>query len=177
MVEKASTRLDVALCACNGSSIESGEHTYPYHNAHLTGSILNPQWEQTRNLEHTGHNHRSGVYKGADRCRAFHGIRQPDVQREHSTLTGTSDEHQHEGCGQNESTGSHGLHHVNGDKRCRAVSHHHITGKREAERTRIVTEDKDTDKEEHIGKTSNDESLLRCRNSGLERIVESDKQI
>ena len=75
--------LDVALGASYCGGIESGEHTHPYHDAHLAGSILNPQWEETRNLEHTGNNHRCGMDERADWSRAFHGVGQPDVEWEH----------------------------------------------------------------------------------------------
>src|SRR5574344_398719 len=98
--------LDVALGASHGSGIESGEHSNPYHNAHVTGSILNPQGEETCNLENTGNNHRGGMDERTHRSGTLHGIGQPDVQWEHRRLTGTTDEHQHKGCGQDEASGS-----------------------------------------------------------------------
>ena len=75
--------LDVALCTGNGCCIESGEYAYPHDDAHLTGSILYPQREETCYLEHTSNNHGSGMDERTDRCRTLHGIGKPNVQWEH----------------------------------------------------------------------------------------------
>ena len=87
--------LDVTLGAGHGSSIEGCEHAHPDHDAHLRLGVLNPQGEHTGNLEHTSHHHRSSVDESRYWRGTLHGIRQPDVQREHSRLTGTTNEHQH----------------------------------------------------------------------------------
>src|SRR5574344_1450761 len=115
--------LDVALGASHGSGIESGEDTYPYNNTHLTGSILNPQGEETCNLEHTGNNHRCGVDECTDGSRTLHSIGQPDVQGEHGRLTGTTDEHQYESCGQDETACGNSLCSVNREERCASLCH------------------------------------------------------
>ncbi len=169
--------LDVALGTSHGGSIESREDAHPDDNRHLRLCILHPQREHTGNLEHAGHNHRCGVDECRDRRRALHGVGQPDVQREHGRLTGTTDEHQHQSRGQYKACSGNSLGSIAGNERRRALAHHDVTGKREAERVRIVTEHQDTDEEEHIGKARHDECLLRSCNGGLQRIIEADEQI
>ena len=111
------------------------------------------------------------------RRRTLHGIGQPDVQREHGRLTGTTDEHQHQ-CGRNDkATGSHSLGDITLDERCRPLPHHDIPGKRETERIDEVAEGQDTHEEEHIGKAGDDERFLRGSDGRLQRIVESNEQI
>ena len=56
--------LDVALAAGHGGGVEGGEGSYPGHYVKGTGSILYPQGEETGYLEHTGHNHGSGMDEG-----------------------------------------------------------------------------------------------------------------
>ena len=112
-----------------------------------------------------------------DRCRTFHGIGQPDVQGEHGTLTGTTDKHQHQSGGKDKATCGNSLGGVNRDKWSCTLSQLQVLDEREAERTCIVTEDEDTNKEEHVSKTSNDERLLGGGNSGMQRIVEADEQV
>ena len=169
--------LDVCLCAGNSGCIESGEHTYPHDDAHCLGCILNPQGEHTRNLEHSGNNHRCGVDECADRSRTLHGIGQPDMQREHGRLTGTTDEHQHQCCGDDETASGNSLCHIGRDERLGALTHHDVTGKRETERLGVIAEQQDTDEEEEVGKTSDDERLLRSGNGCMGGIIESDEQI
>ena len=112
-----------------------------------------------------------------DRRRTLHGIGQPDVQREHGTLTGTTDKHQHEGRRQDKACGSNGFSSIACNERSSTLAHHNISCKREAERVGVVTEHQDTDEEEHIGEARHDESLLRGSNGGLQRVVESNQQI
>ena len=169
--------LDVGLRTSDGGCIESGEDTHPHHNAHGLGSILNPKREHAGQLEDTGHHHRGGVDEGRHRSRTFHGIGQPDVQREHGTLAGATDEHQHKGRRQDKPSGSHGLRCIAGDERRGAVAHDDIGHEGEAERLGVIAEDEDTDKEEHIGKTSDDESLLRSGHCCMELIVETNEQV
>ena len=169
--------LDVGLGTSHGSGIESGDDTHPHDDRHGLRGILNPQREHASHLEHTGHNHRGGMDEGRDRRRAFHGVGQPDVQREHGTLTGTTDEHQHQCRGQDECSGSHSLGGTTLDEGRGTGTHHDVAGKRETERLRVVAEDEDTDEEEHVGKARHDECLLRGSHSSAERIVEADEQV
>ena len=144
------------------------------------GSKVDPQGEHTGDLEHTGHHHRGSVDECRHRRRALHGIRQPDVQREHRTLTGTTDEHQHQRRGDDEASGYQRLADIALDERRRTLAHHHlgtVTGEGEVERVGVVAEHQDTDEEEHIGKAGDDERLLRGSDGGLQRIVEADEQI
>ena len=109
----------------------------------------------------SGHYHCSRMNQCADRRRTFHCIRQPDVQREHRTLSGTTDEHQPEG---------------QGNHRCTTFQQCHFAGL-EGICASIITVNKDTDQESQVGKAGNDERLFACRNSGRLRIVETDEQI
>ena len=169
--------LDVCLGTCHSSSIESGEDTHPNDDAHSLGSILNPQREHACNLEHTGNHHSSGVNERADRSRTFHSIGQPDVQREHGRLTGTTDEHQHKRGRDDETARCDCLGHITRDERLGALPHHDVTGKREAERLGVIAEEQDTDEEEEVGKTCYDERLLRCGNGSMSRVIETDEEI
>src|SRR5574344_2935096 len=84
--------------------IEGSEGTNPSHDGERAGSIFNPKREETRDLEHAGNPHGGGMDEGGHGRRTFHGIGQPDVQREHGTLSGTTDEHEEEAEGQHGST-------------------------------------------------------------------------
>ena len=103
--------------------------------------------------------------EGTDRGRTFHGIRQPNVQREHGTLTGTTDKHKEESSWNNPCS----TFQMNGKL---LVGSEVII-----ERTDIETVEEYTDKEEKIGETRYDEGLLRGVHSGMLRIIESDEQI
>ncbi len=74
--------LDVALGTSHSSGIESGEDTYPDHDAHLRLSVLNPEGKHTGNLEHTSYHHRSSVDECRNRRRTLHGIGQPGSLRQ-----------------------------------------------------------------------------------------------
>ena len=152
--------LDITLYASNCSGIECGKRTHPNNNAQCIGSILNPQGEQTGYLINTGNYHRRSMNQGTDRRRTFHCIGQPDMQREHGTLTGTTDKHQYQGRRQ----------HVSplGKSFCIEVK---------AERLAIITVNQNTDKEEHIGKTRHDERLLGSGNGWRRRVIEANQQI
>ena len=98
--------------------------------------------------------------EGADRSRTFHGVGQPDVQREHGTLTGTTDKHQAE------SPGNHA-----------AGSDEQLLFRFEGERAGIVTVDEDTDEEAQVGKTGHDECLLAGCDGFRLGVVEADEQV
>ena len=141
---------------------------------------VDPQGEHTGDLEHTSHHHRSGMDECTDRCRTLHGIRQPDVQWEHGTLTGTTNEHQHKCRRDDETSRSQSTSDIALDERCGTLTHHHLrtmTSEGEAERIGIIAEHQDTDEEEHIGEARHDEGLLRSSDGGLQRIVETDEQV
>ena len=169
--------LDITLGTGNGCGIESGEDTYPYHNAQLRLRILNPQGEHTGDLEHTSNDHRCGVNQRADWCRTLHGIGQPDMQREHRTLTGTTNEHQHQCRRQDEASCGKCLGGITLNKRRGALAHHDISREGETERVSIIAEEQDTYQEEHIREACHDERLLRGCDGRLQRIVESNQQI
>ena len=100
------------------------------------------------------------------------------MQWEHRTLTGTSDEHQHQSGRNDESTGSNSLGYITLDERSSTVAHHdRLTSKREAERLGVVTEEKDTDQEEQVGKTCYDKCFLRGSHGSVCAVVEADEQI
>ena len=125
--------LDVGLGTGNSSGIESREHTDPHDNAHGLGGILNPKREHAGYLEHTGNDHRGGVNESRHWRRTFHGVGQPDVKREHGTLTSTANEHQDQSRGQDEATSSNSFRHVACNERRGAVAHHEVGNEGEAE--------------------------------------------
>ena len=98
--------------------------------------------------------------EGGHGRRTFHGIGQPDVQREHGTLSGTTDEHEEEAEGQHGSTCSKAF-----------------LAEVKAERLAVVAVDEDTDEEEEVGEAGDDECLLGgCDGSGR-LVVETNQEI
>ena len=170
--------LDVALCTSYSGSVEGGESTNNHYYLKSLGSVLNPYGEQTCNLEHTGNNHGSSMDKCRYRSRTLHSIWQPDVQREHSRLTSTTDEHQHKSCRQNHTASSKSASIIgNGEGRSASAVSYLSTGEREVIASSVVTEDENTDKEEHIGKTGHDKSLLRSMYGSLQSVVEANEEV
>ena len=98
--------------------------------------------------------------QGTDGCRTFHGVGQPDVQREHGTFTGTTDEHQPQSQRQH----------------CPSFHQHHRFG-RKGVSPHIVAVNEDTDEEAQVGKTCHDECFLGGGDGSRLRIVEADKQV
>ena len=152
--------LDVTLNASHRCCIEGGNNTYPHNNRHGLGSILNPEGEEACNLEHTGNNHRRSVNQRTDGSGTFHCIGQPNVKGEHRTLTSTTDKHQYEGGGEHEGT-------------CGKTFRVEV----KAERLAIVTVDKDTHEEEHVGKARYDKRLFRGGNRCGGGVVETDEEV
>ena len=140
-------------------------------------SILDPDGEHARNLEHTSNNHGSGVDKSRYRRWTLHGIGQPDVQWEHCRLAGTTDKHQHKSCWQEEAASSDSACTINSSKGSYAVKIFYITSKREVVASCVISKDKDTYEEEHIGKTCYDERLLRCVNSSMQCVIEANEEV
>ena len=90
---KCKTTLDITLTASYCGSIESckcSNISYPMQHVRC---VFYPNREQTSYLINTSNNHRSSMNQCADRRRSLHGIRQPNVQWEHRTLTCTTNEH------------------------------------------------------------------------------------
>ena len=90
--------------------------------------------------------------KSRYRCWTLHGIWQPDVQWEHSTLTSTSDEHQNQSGRNDEATSSNSLGDVTLDEWCSALAHHDVASEVKAERINEVAEGKDTNEEEPMSR-------------------------
>ena len=152
--------LDVTLYASYRCRIEGGNNTYPHYNGHRLRSVLNPEGEEACNLEYTSHNHRRSVNQRTDGSRTFHCIGQPNVKGEHRTLTCTTNKHQYEGCGEHEGT-------------CRKTFCVEV----KTERLAVVTINKDTHKEEHVGKARYDKRLLRSGNRCGGGVVEPDEEV
>ena len=170
--------LDVALCASNGCCVEGCESTYDNDYLKSLRSVLDPYREKTCNLEHTCNDHGSGVDKCRYRCRTFHCVRQPDVQREHCRLTCTTDEHKHKGCRQNHAACSKSACAVsNGEGRSACAVSNLCSGEREVVASCVVAEDENTDEEEHIGEACHDERLLRSVNGCVQSVVEANEQV
>ena len=104
-------------------------------------------------------------------------IRQPDMQRKHGTLSRTTNEHQYQRSGQNETSGSHSLRCITSDEWSRTLSHLQIFHKREAERLGVISKDENTDQEEEVGKTGNNKCLLGGCHRCMQGIIESNEQI
>ena len=94
---ESKSTLDITLTASHCCSIECGEGCNPGHPMQLNGSIFNPNGKQRGHLINTGHNHGCCMNQGRHRSWTLHGIRQPNVQWEHSTLTCTTNEHKEQG--------------------------------------------------------------------------------
>ena len=137
--------LNVRLGTSNSSSIECCERANVCHDMQSLGSISYPKRIHTCHLEHTGNNHRGCVNQCADRRRTFHCIGQPNVKREHCTLTGTTNKHQQESRGKHECS------------RCYLVG---IANEIKTECLAIVSVNKNTDKEAEISETCNYKRFL-----------------
>ena len=108
----------------------------------------------------------------------LHRIWQPDVQREHGRLTSTTDEHKHKGCRQNHAACCKSACVVgNGEGSCACAVGNLGACEREVVASCVVTEDEDTDKEEHIGETGHDKRLLRSVYSCMQRIIEANEEV
>ena len=162
---------------CNGCCVEGCESAYDNDNLKSLRSVLNPYREETCNLEHTCNDHGSGVDKCRNRCRTFHCVRQPDVQREHRRLTSTTYEHKHKGCRQNHAACCKSACAVSSCKCSSTVEILYMTSKREVVASCVVAEDEDTDEEEHIGEACHDERLLRSVNGCVQSVVEANEEV
>ena len=104
-----------------------------------------------------------------NRRRTLHGVRQPDVEREHRTLARTTDEHQEERRG-DEPRGR--LLHV-GEVVGQFGHHAEVV----VERSGIVAIDQDTKQEEQVGEAGDDERFLGGVDGCVLRIVETDEHV
>ena len=153
--------LDVTLHTCHTGGIECREGSYVCHDVQHAGSIFYEQREHACHQIDPCNHHRGGMNQCTDGRRTFHGIGQPDVQREHGTLSGTTDEHQSQGK----------------RNHCRtALCQRHLI-RAEGVCTGIIPIDEDTYKESQVSKTGHDKSLLRSGNSRRLRIIETNQQI
>ena len=123
-------------------------------------SIADEQREHPCDEVDSCHDHRCGMDEGGHRCRAFHSIREPDMQGEHGALAGSSDEHQPEG------EREHSL--------CRTESRS-IRAERECPGIEPVNQN--SHKEAEVSEPCDDKCFLGSGNSLRLRIVEPDKQV
>ena len=112
--------------------------------------------------------HRSGT---------FHRIGQPDVKGEHGTLTCTTDEHQHQGSGNEETSSGNFLADGNGKEGCGSSTILDVRTEVEVERVCKISKDEDAHQEEHIGKASDDEGFLGSCDSSRTSVIETDEEI
>ena len=162
--------LDIGLCTSHNSSIKRSYGTRCRNQVeHFRCKQIHR--EHTCNQIYTGNDHRGGMNQCRNRRRTFHSIRQPYMQREHCRFTGTTNEYQSQS-----------------PRSCRTAEECHpgrtaydaarIAHQRlKVECTAIICQQHYTYKETKVGKTGNDESLLRSGNSRILFIVESNEKI
>lgn len=92
--------------------------------------------------------------------RTLHGVRQPDMEREHGALARSADEHKSEGQRDHRPGG--------GQQLCVG---------REGECPGIIAVEEDADEEAQIGEAGDDEGFLRCRDRFGLGVVEADQQV
>ena len=127
--------------------------------------------EHAGNQINAGNHHGSSVDEGRNRCRAFHSVRKPDVQRHHGRLTHTADEDEHEGPSQHRSSHE-------GCAACRSQHAGRIVGDGyEVECLAVEGKYQDTDEETEVGETRHDERLLGSRYGRRQLIIEADEQV
>ena len=162
--------LDVGLRTGHGSGVEGREGSDVGDPVELLdGAKLHVDGEEAGHLIDTGHDHRGGMDQRRNRRRTLHGVRQPDVEREHRTLARTTDEHQEERRG-DEPRGR--LLHV-GEVVGQFGHHAEVV----VERSGIVAIDQDTKQEEQVGEAGDDERLLGGVDGCVLRIVETDEHV
>ena len=171
--------LDVALGAGDGSGIERRERANDQDDVHRT-LHEDIEREEPCHQEHTGHNHRGGVNQGRHGGGTLHSIGQPDVQRVHRTLTGTADEDEgqrpchhraaHEGGASGSADGALG--------RFQATRHRGPEDELvEVERLGVIAQNHDTQQEEQVSQTGDDECLLVGMVGSGCRVIETDEQV
>ena len=153
--------LDVTLHTSHAGGIECGECAYIGHEVQHVGRIVDEQREHACHQVYACHHHRSGMNQCAHRSRTFHGIGQPDVQREHGALAGSADEHQ------SQRQRNHGS---------AAFQQCHFIGL-EGVGSGIVTVNQDTDKEAQVGKAGHDKRFLAGGDCCGFRVVEAYQQV
>ena len=92
--------------------------------------------------------------------RTLHGVRQPDMEREHGALARSADEHKSEGQRDH----------------CPGGGQQLCVG-REGECPGIIAVEEDADEEAQIGEAGDDEGFLRCRDRFGLGVVEADQQV
>ena len=122
-------------------------------------------WEEAGYLIYTGYNHGSGVDQRRNRSWTLHCIWQPDVQWEHRTLTGTTDEHQEQRCRHYPSS------------TCQSRVKLWLSIQVVVEGSYVEAVEQDTDEEEEVRETGYDERLLAGMNCSMLWIVETNKQV
>ncbi len=159
--------LDVNLRAGHYCSIEGCDGTYD-------GNEIHRRIDHTVDREHTGHqidtghNHCGRMDKGRHRCRTFHCIGKPDVERKHRRLTHTAGEDEHHGPCQ------HGA-----AEECGAAclgEHVHRVGSHidEVECLCEIRERQNTEQEAKVGESGDDKRLLRSRHRRGKTVEEPD---
>ena len=86
--------LDVVLRHADGCGVESGDGADHRDHAGRHERVFVQRREEADEVDARGH-HGCGVDQGGNRRRAFHGVRQPDVQEELGRLAHRADEQQH----------------------------------------------------------------------------------
>ena len=162
---ESQTTLDITLAASYGCCIECGEGCNVSYIVQCLRSILYPDWEEAGYLINTGYNHGSGVDQRRNRSWTLHRIWQPDVQWEHRTLTGTTDEHEEQRCWHYPSC------------TCQSRVELWLSIQVVVEGSYIEAVEQDTDEEEEVSETGNDERLLAGMNCSMLWIVETDEQV
>ena len=175
---ESKTTLDITLSTSYCCCIECCECTYHNDDTHRIWSIFYPNREHTCNLEYTCNNHGSSVDKRRNWCWAFHRIWQPDVKWEHSRLTSTTDEHKNKSSRKNHSTHCSCTTYLTSGESLHSFAKYDLCScEREIEATSIVTEDKYSDKEEHISETSYNKRFLGSMYCSMKWIVETNEKV
>ena len=159
------TTLDVTLAASYSCCIECGERCDVSYIVQSVRSILHPDWEEAGYLIYTSNDHGSSVDQCRYRSWTLHGIWQPDVQWEHRTLTGTTNEHQEQRCRHYPSS------------TCQRALKLRLCIQVIVEGSYVEAIEQDTNQEEEVSETSYDERLLAGMYGSMLWIVETNEQI
>ena len=152
--------LYVALHAGHHCRIKGGEGSHIRRDMQDSRGIADEQREHPCHKVDTRNNHCRRMDEGRHRGRALHGVRQPDVKREHCALAGSSDEHQSE-CKRKQGFGCPQGRCIRSEGECPGVE----------------SVDQDADKEAEVSEAGDDECLLGCSHGFFLCIVESDEEV
>src|SRR5215471_3264412 len=133
------------------------------------------------NHVHPSGDHGGGVDQGAHRSRAFHGVREPDIERDLSRFAHRADEEEERDCGENGRPRSQGMGVENSglqrlENSCGFFSARYGDG-READGAECYGDQQNPEDKSCVADTVDDKGLFTSVGSGFFQEIEPDEQV